>query len=291
MLSLFRKPKAQLAIHVEDGPHYPGSTLDVCVSLTSEQVFSVRRGTIELICRETYYAPYRGSPGSSGHTKENENVISLKGGFLINGETEVGPRDYYAQFPIPESAPPTVDGKLLNITWLVRASVEAKRARDLHQEQVVPVVTAPIYKDNKGIKEVSDSLFVQGAFAKCELSLSVSPSRASAGENIRVNIGVVALEALRNPKVRVELERWEAAGSKYADVTEDSSVVAEAISLSADERREWSLGLKVPSLLAPSKEGDRTRVVWKVKGILDLGRKGQSVVEQEIAVSSALPQA
>ena len=101
----------------------------------------------------------------------------------------------------------------------------------------------------------------------------------------------MALEALGNTRVRVELERWEAAGSKYADVTEDRSVVAEAISLSANERREWSLGLKVPSLLAPSKEGNRTRVVWKVKGILDLGRKGQSVVQQEIAVSSVKPQA
>ena len=290
MLSLFRRPKAQLVIQVEDSPHYLGSTLNVCVTLTSEQGFSVRRGTIELLCRETYYVPYTGSPGSSAHTKENENVITLKGQFLIKEETEVGARDYHVRFPIPESAPPTVDGKLLNITWLVRASLDVKRARDLHQEQVVSVLTAPVYQDNNEIKEVSDSLFAQGTFAGCELFLSVSPSHASAGENIQVNIGVLALEALRNPKVRVELERWEAAGSKYADVTEDRSVVAEAISLSANERREWSLGLKVPSLLAPSKEGNRTRVVWKVKGILDLGRKGQSVVQQEIAVSSVKPQ-
>jgi len=91
--------------------------------------------------------------------------------------------------------------------------------------------------------------------------------------------------------VRVELERWEAAGSRYTDVTEDSAAVTEAISMSANERREWNLGLRVPSLLAPSKEGRRTRVVWKVKGILDLGRKGQSVIQQEIPVSSAKPQA
>ena len=52
MLSLIRRPKAQLAIHVENGPHYPGPTLGVRTTLTSEQIFSVRRGTIELICRE-----------------------------------------------------------------------------------------------------------------------------------------------------------------------------------------------------------------------------------------------
>ena len=54
MLFGFRRPDADLSIHVDKNELHPGEELEARVTLVPKSDFRVRHGTVELICTETY---------------------------------------------------------------------------------------------------------------------------------------------------------------------------------------------------------------------------------------------
>ena len=64
MVSHFRRPKAILDIKVSSGPFYVGDTVDLEVSLASQESFHVRKGVVELVCTESYFGSSSGSAGT-----------------------------------------------------------------------------------------------------------------------------------------------------------------------------------------------------------------------------------
>ena len=54
MLSLFRRPGADLQIEVDKTVLQAGDELSARVTLVPKQDFDVRQGKVELICTETY---------------------------------------------------------------------------------------------------------------------------------------------------------------------------------------------------------------------------------------------
>ena len=54
MVSRLRRPKGDLSIELEDGPHRLGKAINGRVTLLPGETFQMRGGKVEFVCTETY---------------------------------------------------------------------------------------------------------------------------------------------------------------------------------------------------------------------------------------------
>ena len=85
MLSLFRRPGADLQIEVDKTVVQVGDDLSARVTLVPKQDFDVRQGKVELICTETYVQMTSSQYGQHYHRRAR--TLSRKGGSFMEGGT------------------------------------------------------------------------------------------------------------------------------------------------------------------------------------------------------------
>lgn len=141
MLSWFRKPKANMSVQISGSPFSLGSVIHTRVSIDPMTPIDVRKGTMELVCRERFWKAEITTSGGNNTVKHTEPIHRQVQTFL-NGETIApGTSNYEIAFPIPPGGHPTIQGELASVIWSVEATLEVAGTRKVEWQQDLEVLT------------------------------------------------------------------------------------------------------------------------------------------------------
>ena len=286
MLSWFRKPKANMSVQISGSPFSLGSIIHAQLSIDPSATIDVRKGTIQLVCRERFWKAEITTSGGNGTVKHTDSIYREVQTFL-NGDTIApGTSNYEMDFPIPPSGHPTIQGELASVTWSIEATLEIAGTRNLEWQQDLEVLT--ISESGTDVnREAGPATSVESAFDECSLTLTMPSAPFRAGDAIEGVFSFLANREFGQSSVRVQIERRERAGDKGKTVVGDRVNLQEKFQPPAGGTQEWPFRLSVPRSIVPSKSGGATQVAWRVKGIIDRGRKGDLLVESPIEVFTA----
>ena len=289
MLSFLHKPKADLAIDLDDKSIYPGDTLNMRLYLTPQENFRIRGGTVELTCTEVYWRMVTTTTGkttSTSNRKFRRKLFKIKESFLgVTDLTSGMTLNQSASLTIPADAAPTISGKTASITWEIDAKLDIPKMRDIHEKRSLIVRSIPTAAavDEKGWSSPSYSATFSSD--QCDLNLSINTDTIGAGQSLQGSIEAQVKKKFDVRKVRVELEVREKAGNKSSAMVADSALLdGGPISFHGADFRRWQFRLKTPDNQLPSVATSSTSVRWLVKGIMDRRMKQDISVEKGIQV-------
>ncbi|MCH8799745.1 MAG: hypothetical protein IH963_02430 [Chloroflexi bacterium] len=286
MLSWFRKPKANMSVEISGSPFSLGSVIHARVSINPMAAIDVRKGTMQLVCRERFWKAEITTSGGNGTVKHTDSIHREVQAFL-NGDTIApGTSNYEMTFQIPPSGHPTIQGELASVTWSIEATLEVAGTRNLEWQQDVEVLT--LSENGADVnREAGPVTAVESTLDECSLTLTMPSAPFRAGDTIQGIFSCLASRAFDSSTVRVQLERRERAGDKGKTVVGDQVNLEEKFQIPAGGTQEWPFRLSVPRNIVPTKSRGATQVAWRVKGIIDRGRKGDLLVESPIEVFTA----
>ena len=270
-----QQPKASLQLRVDEGPFHVGSTFNVTVTLVTDEDLYIRSGRVELVTAETIWKGRVEERGVYQKRQTVRNVYSSES-FLSDIEVLNGiPYQMDLGFSIPAGSPPTIKGEIVEISWMLRGTVDIARSAErpsggftsIEQKQLISVMPALRSDTLDSIKETTASHERKG---RCTVSLSCPPGRIGEALN-----GTLTAEVWRNlnvNEVRVELGNVEEAGEKSETTITGRQVLQNKASLLANEIYEWPFQVHVPAGLTPTFRTQRgSYVQWFVRGGLRFG--------------------
>ncbi len=284
MLSRFRRPQADLNVHVDKTELQPGEELQARVTLSPESDFQVRLGTVALVCTENYVQRTSSQYGNHDSRKTvihyNQEETFLNDATVRNGvahSTDV-------RLAAPADAMPTMSGiKVSNvqpgITWEVEAFLDVAGARDMQFNQPVTVLSPPASDDVS-----SRPVVAQSKHEQCALTLKVSSGDARSGDILSGDLRAEMLQDVTAEEVRVALVRSEKFGNVEENQTVDQVTFERDASLRSGQLREWRFRLDVGQVGVPSLETEKSSVQWLVKAWLTRNMRRDLRIEQEIRV-------
>ena len=225
MLSLFRRPGADLQIDVDKTVVQVGDEVRARVTLVPKQDVDVRQGKVELICTETYVQMTSSQYGQHYHRRAR--TLSREGGSFMEGGTVRAGLPYYGDvtLAVPADALPTLTGVSVNkidpgISWAVAASLDVAKSRDIQHSQEVTVVRPPGPGDSS-----PRPAFAESRHGQCVLTLELSSGDARSGDRLAGSLRAEMLQDVGVSEVRAELVRIEKFGKVQQDHTMDSAVL------------------------------------------------------------------
>lgn len=284
MLSRFRRPQADLSIHVDETALQPGEELEARVVLLPESDFHVRQGTIALLCTENYVQRTSNQYG----TYDSKNTVthySAEETFLSDATVRNGlPHSTDVRLAVPVDAMPTMSGIKVSqvqpgITWEVAAFLDVAGARDIRSNQPVSVLSPPAPDDVR-----SRPVITQTKHEQCALTLTVSSGDARSGDTLDGDLRAEMLQDVTAEEVRVALVRSEKFGNVQKNQTVDQMTFERDASLRSGQLREWRFKLDVGQVDVPSLETEKSSVRWLVKAWLTRNMRRDLRIEQEIRV-------
>ena len=284
MISWLRRPRADLSVHVDKTELRPGEGLEARVALLPESDFLVRRGTIELVCTETYVERTGTTHGTSTY-KLTETLYSAGETFLSDVTVRNGvPHTTDVMLAVPTDGIPTVSGTKIGsnepgIAWEVMAFIDVAGARDLRRSQPIVVLSSPASEER-----VARPVVTQVKHEQCALALTVSSGDARSGDRLVGELRADMLRDVSAEEIRVELVRSELFGNVPKDATVDEVTLERDISLRSGQLREWKYQLDVGEVAMPSLRARKSYVRWLVKAWLTRNMRRDLRIEQEIRV-------
>ena len=283
MLSHFRRPQADMELHIDKTVLHPGDDVEARVSLVPKSDFHIRHGTLELACVETYVQTTSTQYGTQFH--ERTQILSqAEETFSSNGAIRKG-ASYSTSITlaVPPDALPTVNGATVNriqpgIAWKVTTTLDVAGARDIRQTQEVTVVQPPTVDDAQ-----PRPVIAQSTHRQCVLTLTLSSGNARSGDRMNGSLRAEMMQDVTAAEVRAELVRVEQFGNSGQDHSVDMVSLERDVSLESDRTREWRFRLDVGQIDVPSLKTEKSSVKWLVKGIVDLRMRTDLRVEQEIS--------
>jgi hypothetical protein len=283
MLSWFRKPKANMSVQISGSPFSLGSIIHARVSIDPLATIYVRNGTIQLVCRERFWKAEITTSGGNETVKHTESVHLEVQTFLAGDTIAPGSSHYEMDFLIPANGRPAIQGELASVIWSVEATLEVAGARKLEWKQDLEVFTHSEGSADVN-REVGPATAVESNMDECLLIIEMLSMPFRAGDTVEGVFSCRANRAFDSSSVRVQIERRERAGDKAKAVVGDQVNLQEKFHRPAEGTQEWPFRLSVPSSIVPSKSGGETQVAWRVKGIIDQGRKGELSIESPVEV-------
>ena len=285
MLSRFRRPAADFRVELSETTLQPGDELNVRVSLIPKDGFQVRRGSLDLVCLETYEELIHHSRYGAQRHKATQ-VLSRDEKVFIDGTAVRRGLPYYADVNVvvPPDALPTVRGAIMRsidvgITWTVTTSLDVAGARDFHDNQQITVVRPPMPSDAP-----SSPIVTEAAHNWCALTLNLPTGSACSGDRLDGSLRAEILQDVSVSEVSVELFRVEAFGSAVQDYTEDIMTLDTDLELRRGETREWPIRISVGEVFTPSLQTRNSSIRWLVKCVLARRMRFDAQIEQEIRV-------
>ncbi len=284
MLSRFRRPDADLRIHLSETALHAGDELKARIDLVPKSSFLVRHGTVELICTETYVQKTSSQYGTH-YQKKTQTRAKLGETFSDNGTLRSGVKySTDVVLIVPPDAPRSVSGTSVKsiqpgISWEVKASLDVANARDLYESLEVTVVERPSIDD-----AMSRPIVTEAGYRQCNLTLDVSSGNVGSGDRLDGRLRSDVFQDVAPTEVRAEVVRVEKFGNDAQDHIVDQVILERDVLLSADTTQEWRFQLNVGHVSVPSLKTEKSSVRWLVKGVLARAMRTDLRVEQEIAV-------
>lgn len=284
MLSRFRRPQADLSIHVDKMELRPGEELEARVVLLPESDFHVRQGTIALVCTENYVQRTSSQYGTYD-SRKTVTHYSAEETFLSDATVRNGvPQSTDVRLVVPPDALPTMNGIKVShvepgIAWEVTAFLDVAGARDIRFNQPVTVLSSPASDDVRPRPVVARTKHEQ-----CDFTLTVSSGDARSGDTLDGDLRAELLQDVTAEEVRVALVRSEKFGNVQKNQTVDQVTFERDASLRSGQLREWRFKLDVGQVGVPSLKTEKSSVQWLVKAWLTRNMRRDLRIEQEITV-------
>ena len=281
VFSRFERPYAGLRVETVESVLHPGGELEVDISLAPKEDFHVRRGTVELICTETY-AAYISQQGNYYTRTQTPSRVSRA--FMEDAAVRKGvPYSTRTSLVAPQDALPTVSGARVGsvgpgISWELMTWLDVANRRDIRQSERIRVVRPRAVAPGRGHSVVTESE------QQCALTLTLPSVVAHSRDLIEGRLRAEALQDMNISEIRVELVRVEKFGDAERDFTVDKATLGQDMSLRRSRAREWQFGMNIGHVSAPSLNADNSSVRWLVKGVLARRMRFDARIEQEIWV-------
>ena len=180
--------------------------------------------------------------------------------------------------------------------WVLKGLVNVPRRSD----PFVEVVVDP----DESIAVSRQHVITKAKYRECLLTLTVLRDSMHSYSVLEGILHVDILKDIKVSKVKIKLTRSEAFGDAHRDFTVEEIILDSDIMCSAGENREWPFKLNIGQVNMPSLKKnasllrmhlneidipfslrtDHTTVEWKVEGIIDIPRRLNSFIVQEITV-------
>jgi sporulation-control protein spo0M len=259
-----------LEITLDRETYRPGDMIHARLTVKAEHEVKVRSGKIDFIGEERYEI-YTRHPGSDGKMRddyewETNNLASIHKDFL--GELTIGPnysQSFDFQWHLPDNARPSIKGKAIVVTWLIKATLDRKLAVDTHLETSVPVVI-PL----PGAKPSQEDEVTTAQHNDVIISLRLPRSDWAAGETIAGMLDIQACNSLALSGIRAELVRKEFVPKDLGNDFEKRypTQLAESTTLSAGETLSLPIQVNLPENALPTIITGGYEINWKMNIIL-----------------------
>jgi len=288
--SFLFKPKAELEVSTTE-TCLTGATLPVRVAVRLQEQVKLRQLRLELVGQETYYVEVI-TIDDKGRRETNTvqrvdtfakvSHVVIEQPSLLTPGVEAG-REVSLQ--VPFDAPPTCQGKVVDVRWRLRAILDIPGHPDRVREiplQVVRMAPAQVVGD----KDTNASLQAEKSYEDCALTLEV-PAAVAAHDVVRGRLLLKAKRPFQVRGIRVELALVENAGARQAfDVVARQSLSG-PISLNITDSPTFSFSLPLPQGIAPSMVSPHSSLRWQVRAVLDRRLRGDFNIEQDVFIYNA----
>ena len=249
-----------------------------------ESDFRVRRGTVALVCTETYVQKTSSQYGTH-YSRKKQVLFNMEESFLNDATVRSGvPHSTDVRLAVPADALPTMTGIQVShvvpgISWEIQAFLDVAGARDIRSEQPVSVSALPAADDARPHPVVAQSKHEQ-----CAMTLTVSNGSARTGDTLEGDLRAEMLQDVTAEEVRVALVRSENFGNEEKNLTVDEVTFERDVTLRPGRTREWRFRLDVGQVEVPSLKTEKSSVRWLVKAWLTRNMRRDLRIEQEIRV-------
>src|SRR3954467_1596475 len=146
VFGLFGGGDVQIGVDVDEraGGFGPGDTLEARITLDAGKGLKAREVRAGLVIVERYETTdeYRDNDGD-GRTRDvwKSDETWVRREVLARDDVPAGQRSYSFAWPIPTNAPPPCAGKIVQVKYLVKVTVDKKLAKDINVERVINIVS------------------------------------------------------------------------------------------------------------------------------------------------------
>jgi hypothetical protein len=255
--------------------YYPGDRFGVRVTLKADAGLEAQEAVVTFGYVEHYQAKRRERVRRDNRTREVESEVWLKDEQELARQVLLAPgkqgaaidRTWEYEFTIPPEAPPTLEGKIVRVQWLVRGKIDIKLATDINAEAEVRVGqrapgqrTAPSdYSESEGLEDAS-------------AAIQLPRQEWRAGETIDATLVLKPASTLDVSGVRAVVVRWETVTpylGNNAAVEGVPVAVRGGTKFEAGQSYELPFQIKLPDAPGGVIETSHSQVVWFLKVVLD----------------------
>jgi hypothetical protein len=269
------------------GPYYPGDVVHATITVAGEKDMKVREVRAGLVLCERYEYRERerdadGDYETNSHWATDEVWVAKE--VLVTEGTipSTFRKTYDFDWPIAADAIPPYSGKISQIRWLAKITVDRKLRGDINQEVELPVIVPPpgLRAQPGEYGEASDPGVAHMRFWLPRLEFVE-------GDTIEGRLLIEPRQNFGVSGVRLELLREEYVprdeGNRHTEI-EQKLQLAPATDFRAGLPTEYNFALRIPARGCPTYQTLHSRVNWALKTSLDRRLQKDFTVQQEISI-------
>jgi hypothetical protein len=295
VFGLFGGKDVEIGIELDrgDGAYAAGETVGANIRLATGKGGKVREVRAGLVRKDRYQAIERRRDSDGDWRdyevwKERETWVTREAlaneGALAAGADEA----YRFEWQIPHDAAPSCAGKIVQITWLVKVTVDRAMARDQNEELEIGIVAPP-----PGEHVQPGEYGEMNANAGVVMRLDLPTLELVEGDAVRGRLLVEPSQSIDAREVRVELVRDERVvpGDRvHVEQVEAARVqVAQSPKLTPGTPVAYDFELVVPETACPTHDTGDTSITWMLRGTIDRPMRGDYCVTQWVGVYNGRP--
>lgn len=263
MVSRLLGHEGKITIAVSKESYCAGDSIEATITFTVEHDLEIEEVYVELSGAAKYE---HGEGGISSFPEIPEYHRERK--ILASKSTiQAGsPYIYDVVFKIPNHMPPTYRGNVIDIKWLIRASCDIRKARDISAELEIPVLSM----ESGQVPEPDDSVVVMTA-DDCTLSLSLSRTTVIEDKPVSALLAVKHVNSFTATKIRAELVLSEdipnVVGYQRKWIEQKIPIAAKTL-FEADVEQSFPFDITIPARYRPTINTVGFTANWHLKVIV-----------------------
>ncbi len=289
MFDFLKGGKANLTVKLDrDNKIYaPGEIVHATVNVEGVKDLKIQSGIIALVRAEeyTYSHQERDSDGdlSSVKTKTTDETPVWRQQFLGESTIKGGSTQTFEfNLEIPKNGTPSIeDGKILNLTWLVKTTLDRKLASDTEDKQeIYVVVPAPQTPAGGG------DLGISNEPSEAEMKLRLPKQNYVLGETIKGELLIQPKKDFDATEVRIEVVCREEVPREEGNTSERTEKIklAGGTKLTSGQEVILPFEIQIPNARPITAQALHGSVMWNLRGVLARRMRGDTLVKQEIFV-------
>ncbi len=294
MFGFLRGGKAQITLTLDhsDGVYHPGETIQARVNVVGEKDLKIQQGRIAFIYSEEFQVRERHTEtDSDGDRHQTTRTVWRKDERQLNQnvflpETTIAGgsnQNFDFTFQIPPNVPPSVNGSIVRIKWLVKATLDRRLAGDVEAltELSVPSM-APSEHADKGQYGSSNEP------ADADLQFLLPGKEFVLGETIAGTLSITPQKEFDVNEVRLALIQRENVPQDLGNVQtqEQTLKLSNQVKLQPGQPLSLPFNVALPTTGLPSTQTPHSSITWLLVGTLARRLRKDTFVEETISVYS-----